>query len=774
LLPICSGPVPPIPCAWASPIVLANPRSLKKAMMARLVLSLLACSMQVLAASLVGSTGVEAPKQGSWLTMSRTWSTVLDTANSKDTPVTRVVKLLKNMQGTLQNEMDEDEALFKKLACWCNNNRYEKNAAITAATAKIAELKSTIDASTAKSSELKETIKTTEAEVAENKAALAEATAQRAKQAKEFHSTEKETIENIEQLKNAIRVLGSHIGAALPQFSISLLSVGSSRKDIPWSDDHESSEDRSFDDFMRHSGLHADAAAVPEATVESARFLQKEEPPLARVAAVAGWSSADTALVRSALKSATAFVQRKHGGEYMASYAPQSGEILGVLKQLKDEISAGLSDSQKEETESASTFNELRAAKTAEIENGESTAERKEDELANTNNALAEAKEDLDQTNSLLDADTKFMVNLGSTCKDADANFEKRKAARLGEIKAVSETIDILTSDDARDHMGATYSFLQTKASADNRRQRAAAVLRKAGGPDFSVLATSVELDSFGRVKKAIDDMIAQLKLQQTDEVKKSDWCKAELRSNEMDTMKSNSLKDELDVKVADLQSNIDKLTDELTQGKKDIAQLQLELQRASENRKQANMDFQKTIAEQVATQDVLKTALERLAKYYDSFAQTQSKGSAGHTQTPPVAQATYDKSAGASGVMSMIEKLIMEAKGLQKESQQGEKEDQAQYEALVADTNASVKALQKLIVTKSGEKAEATKENIETGADLKSTQADIEGLGKYDADLHGECDYVLNNFGTRQDARQQEIEALQQAKSILSGASAR
>merc|ERR1719181_1955859 len=120
--------------------------------------------------------------------------------------------------------------------------------------------------------------------------------------------------------------------------------------------------------------------------------------------------------------------------------------------------------------------------------------------------------------------------------------------------------------------------------------------------------------------------------------------------------MKANSLKDELDVKISDLASTIEKLNDETTQAKKDIAQLQLELQRASENRKQANMDFQKTISEQVATQDVLKQALERLAKFYDAdFAQLHSKASS-QKQTPPVAQMNYDKNAGASGVMSMIE----------------------------------------------------------------------------------------------------------------------
>merc|ERR1719464_2556980 len=51
-------------------------------------------------------------------------------AGSLSTPVTRVVNLLKEMQTTLQKEMDEDEALYDKLACWCNNNEYSKDGSI--------------------------------------------------------------------------------------------------------------------------------------------------------------------------------------------------------------------------------------------------------------------------------------------------------------------------------------------------------------------------------------------------------------------------------------------------------------------------------------------------------------------------------------------------------------------------------------------------------------------------------------------------------------------
>jgi hypothetical protein len=745
-------------------------------MLARLGLCLVA------AASVVAATAPQR-QQGSLL---QTWRQELDRSagSMKDTPVTRVVNLLKEMSATLAKEQEEDEALYDKLACWCNNNRYEKDAAIKLATAKIAELKSTIDASTAKSAELKETLNTVEAEVAADKAALAEATAQREKEAKAFRTTELKSMEDIESLKNAIKVLSEHQGSAFPQFSISLLSLGSHAKDIPWSDDHESQSESSFDKFMARSGL-SDTASVPHmddtassAPEEGAHFLQREEQVPAPTVAVAGWSDADTAVVRRALNTAAAFVQQKHE----TFYAPQSGEILGVMKQLLDEMQNSLSGAQRDEKDAATNFNELRAAKTSEIDNGERTSERKEDELAETNNALAEAKEDLVQTTDLLTSEQKFMVNLKTTCTDADGAFDKRKAARQDEIKAVAETIAILTADEARDNMGATYSFVQTVASTrsrlDIRRQRAATLLRNAAAtqknPELSMLATTVELDAFTKVKKAIDDMIGQLKVQQEDEVKKNDWCSKEFQSNDMSTMKANSAKDDLEAKVDDLESTIGKLIDEIVQAKKDIAQLTVELQRASENRKQANMDFQKTISEQSATQDVLKAALERLAKFYDSFAQVHSKAMVKQQQTRPVAQATYEKSQGASGVMSMIEKLIYEAKGLQAEAKKGEQEEQAQYEALVEDTNASIKDLSKLIVTKTSEKAEATQGKAEVEADLADTKADIEGLAKYNADLHGECDYIQSNFQVRQDARQQEIEALQQAKSILSGASVR
>jgi chromosome segregation ATPase len=733
--------------------------------------------------------GVETEKRESVLLQE--WGTALDEASStnKITPVRRVVNLLKDMQATLQKEMDEDEALYKKMGCWCNNNKYEKDASITTATSKIAELESTISGSAAKSSELKERLDEINGEVAAAKKALAESEKLRKRQAQNFHQEEIEAVEAIENLKAAIMVLERKSGSAFPQLDLSLLYTGSRHKDIPWEEDHESRLQRSFGDFMRNSGLSDAAPLSPESraliddmtsgTPAATHFLQNEGRRPAPAVAAGEWSSEEKATVRRAMKSASSFMQRKHGGsEYQQSLGSSVGEILGVLKQLKDEMEENLRSSRSAEVDAAATANEMMSAKKAELENGEKQNERLEDQLADTKNTLAEAKEDLDQTNAALSADQKFMINLEKMCKDSDAGFEERKKARLEEITAVSQTMEILTADDAKDTLSANYNFLQTSQfRADVRRQQAAAILRKVRAPELSVLATSVELDSFTRVKKAIDDMIAQLKTQQADEVKKSDWCKAEFRSNEMSQMKATSTKGGLEAKIGDLESNLEKLTDELVAAKKEIAQLQLDLQRGTETRKQANMDFQRSVADQRATQEILKKALDKLAKFYD-FAQTKVKHASSEAQsgmqTPPVPEMEYEKNKGASGVMSMIEKLIYEAQHLEKEAIDAEAVEQRQYEELVTDTNDSVAALQKLIVTKTSEESEAKKEKIDADSDLKDTLGELAGLAKYEADLHGDCDYLLKNFDTRQEARSQEVEALQQAKSILSGATAR
>jgi hypothetical protein len=54
---------------------------------------------------------------------------------------------------------------------------------------------------------------------------------------------------------------------------------------------------------------------------------------------------------------------------------------------------------------------------------------------------------------------------------------------------------------------------------------------------------------------------------------------------------------------------------------------------------------------------------------------------------------------------------------------------------------------------------------------DMKGTMADLESLNNINKQTHWDCDFLTQNFETRQEARAQEIEALSQSVAMLSGA---
>merc|ERR1719455_10743 len=74
-------------------------------------------------------------------------------------------------------------------------------------------------------------------------------------------------------------------------------------------------------------------------------------------------------------------------------------------------------------------------------------------------------------------------------------------------------------------------------------------------------------------------------------------------------------------------------------------------------------------------------------------------------------------------------------------------------------------------ITNKSDEKAKAEQDKT-SAEEAKEAAMNEQQMNKNEeADLHKSCDFTLKNFDIRQAARDQEVEALRQAKAILSGA---
>jgi len=78
---------------------------------------------------------------------------------------------------------------------------------------------------------------------------------------------------------------------------------------------------------------------------------------------------------------------------------------------------------------------------------------------------------------------------------------------------------------------------------------------------------------------------------------------------------------------------------------------------------------------------------------------------------------------------------------------------------------------MQKQVQSNLKSKAESESELLQAKEDLKANFETLEDLNEELKGLHTECDFLLANFDQTQAGLGQEVEALQQAIQILSGA---
>jgi chromosome segregation ATPase len=279
-----------------------------------------------------------------------------------------------------------------------------------------------------------------------------------------------------------------------------------------------------------------------------------------------------------------------------------------------------------------------------------------------------------------------------------------------------------------------------------------------------------VRLDAFEKVKKAIDDMITALLKEKEDEIKHKDFCVDELNQNQLQTEEKLRQKSDTELLISELEAKIDKLAKEIEALKAEVSEMQVQLKRAGEDRDAASKEYQLTIADQRTTQKLLKAALGVLEEFYgEQEALLQRQEPVG--PPPPPGFKEYKKNAAAGGVMAEIQQIAEDAKAMEAAALQAEQESQSAYTAFVEETNASIEARAKEIMDKEEEKAMTEQELVKQKEILASIVAELEKLSDYNAQLHKACDFVLKNFDLRQTARDEEVEALRQAKAILEGA---
>jgi hypothetical protein len=705
----------------------------------------------------------------------------------KLSPIQKVVTLVTEMKAQTEKEGQEDLKAYDKYMCWCETTEAEKTAAIKAAETKIEELETFVEEAAAKEGELKTEIAGLEDDLAADTEAMSTAQATRKEQNDEFKAEEADMKETLGLLSEAITVLSKVQLVQKPDMhKEALLQVrgivhrvsskfqGVMQKDL-------------YDLFGEFQGIDQQkeqsfGKALATGSFLGEVFLPKREAAVLAQSRDLPWIKSEEQLGKEAKPNS-----EMGAAAGSKSYNSRSGSILGLLKTQGDKFAKNLASAQKEELDALIAFQKLAAAKNAEIAAATKQKEAKSVELADLMDKAAKAKEEIEVTTNALTADEAFLLETKKGCKSEDAEYAKRVKVRSEEIKALAETLDILTGDEARSLFDKTISFVQMGVVSHTNRARVAMqerarsnamqgilkMAKKHKNWMLASLAVRVKLDAFTKVKAAMDKMLAELQSQQKAEYAKWETCKKDIDTTEDKIWDGKVEKRDLGDKHKDLVNTLKQLDADIDEFKNQVAEDEVSLKQAGENRKAENQLFQQSIADQRATITILNMALERLAAFYKpKSALVQVHLHAAPPPKPSGPEAVgYKKSGTSGGVMELLDMIIADAKRTEDEMGMSEQKSQEDYASYVAATTASIEADREAIAENEKQVASTKSEKSETEEAQLANQASLDKLAELLSGLHGQCDFILKYFDIRQKSRAEEMDAIGEAKAILSGA---
>merc|ERR1719310_557899 len=375
----------------------------------------------------------------------------------------------------------------------------------------------------------------------------------------------------------------------------------------------------------------------------------------------------------------------------------------------------------------------------------------------------------------------------------------------------------MLNDDDALDLFkkalpSSASSFVQVTSSASALKSRALSMLhqaqkkhKKSTALDFVALALHGKKGGFDNVIALIDKMAAQLKGEQKTDDEKKAYCLAEFdKADDQKKVLERKLSD-AETAIEDAKGALATLADEISATKEAIEELDAAVAEATSQREKENAVYKQTMAQNVAAKELIKMAKNRMNKFYnpdlykappkrelseeDRIAVNMGGtapptpapgGIAGtgityvqvsmHTQSEDSVE-FKKKGQEAAGVIAMMDLLLKDLENQINVGETEEKNAQEDYETLMADSKDKRTADAKLLGDKMAAKAE-TDAALEKHTDEKAaTTEELQGNAEYIAALHADCDWLLQNFDQRKEARVGEIDAMMKAKDVLQGA---
>jgi hypothetical protein len=515
---------------------------------------------------------------------------VTDAASSEgDRTMTKVVKLLQEMLDTSQADGRADTEIFAKFKCYCDSNTAKKTASIADLTSQISTHEGQIETLSASSGKLSTEVASLDQGMTDNESARDNAKALRDKANADFKDEEADSIAAVEQMDKALETL-SAIGAD----QTALASVRS----------HQGK-------FM---GTESDAAPAADKVPKLSEEMKK------------ALKAATVFLSPAQRKTITGFIQSD--AHAPGDYSSQSGEIVGILKNMRDTFKANLATARGAEAKSLRAHEAYTATMESEHGTMSDAHASKQDQLGSNDADLGSAKDSLESAVQTKAEDEDFMAQLTKTCADKTAQYEDLKMVRANEEAAIAQAISILNSDEAFDSFGDTAAassgatgFIQLSA-----RKQVKNILEKTARKQKSLrlakIASQVEKNPFAMVIKMIKKSMKAVDEEEKKDDDTKSFCDDERTTNDASieslTGSIDQLTGEIDQLTTDIEEPEKGLKATLAARQQDLADNKQSQADETASRAAENAEYRKTVANLVVAEETIEKALSVLTKFYD------------------------------------------------------------------------------------------------------------------------------------------------------------
>lgn len=716
-------------------------------------------------------------------------------------PVTKVVRMLKDLEEKLEKEAETEKDLYDKFRCWGTSTVESKTKSVEDAESRIRYLTDYIlDISSGKVTFTlnKEEL---EKEFASAHADTLNTTGERNVTHNEFEITETEEEEAVEGLEKATEIVKQTTAGERTSTDhstrMSLVAASDAGRT------HQSM-------LLSLRGTQSARARVQKAKkLQKAldlgdQYLSKANSIfLRRIITGRRGKSYDGSVGR--LGAVSAVKKADPGKSGMDPYKTRTDVVVKELNKIHDSFVKDLRDIKRVELKDLQAYKKKHELQIQEENVVKDRLKKLAKETAAREQAKMQSQEEIDDLTEQNKVDNDLISKITASMKEKATEWDKRTAFRQGEVSALGEAIQVLTSDEARDafHSSAT-NFLQIASAASQRARLATQVLRSAAGVAkdrrLVVLAARVSNvlrnssqaivnPTFDAVLEKIDEMKEAIDSEETSDLETKEKCEADLADNTATKIaKERGIEAEESAKGF-AQDKISELTARIKKVNNSIAGVKEQMADAKKLRDDENAEFEKAKAEDVQAVQLIELATLKITEFYAAqrqsslLQQTRSSGGESLLQQPlddtlrsaggetPWKEAEYNGA--GSQVAGVTEVLKMVSDDVKKDILEGEKaesESEADYQAQKTEMENEMSDMEdarsKLDIKKAGRETDSE--------DAEKSKADFQGeldaVVELMASLKPKCDFYTQNYEVRARNRLTEIKGLDKAKAILKG----